>query len=297
MLLPPREDSLRRLSIGIPMSFTSEQAREWTIQAIGTYGPKVLTAGIILVITWFVARLARGSVLKILTKAKLEASLSKFFSRLVYLACLGLGVVIGLQQLGVETTSIIAILGAASLAVGLALQDSLSNFAAGVTILVLRPFRVGDYIAGSGVEGTVKDINLFSTELSTVENLKIVVPNSKLSTDVVKNYSSNPTRRIDLVIGISYDSPIDKAKSVLEDILKNEKKVLNDPKWLIAVSELAESSVNLVLRVWVKNADYWDIRFHLLNEIKDQFDAKGIEIPFPHTVVKLQEEAKTQINE
>jgi len=278
------------------LNITSENLSQWLLGGLTYYGPKVGLALLILIFGWLVARLARSSVAKILTKARLEQSLCKFFSRIAYLGTIALTAIIALQQLGVETTSIIAVVGAASLAVGLALQDSLSNFAAGVTILILRPFKIGEYISGAGVEGTVQDINLFSTELATVENLKIVVPNSKLSADVVKNFSANPTRRIDLVIGISYDSSIDDAKALLEEILRKEPKVLNSPNWLIAVGELAESSVNLVLRVWVKNSDYWDIRFHLLSEIKNAFDEKGIEIPFPHTVVQVKEETKLKVS-
>lgn len=266
---------------------------EALVEKASVFAPKLGAALAIFSIGWIIARILRNTALKVFSKTGLEQSLSKFFSRIIYLLILVVSLVTALQQMGVETTSIIAVLGAMSLAVGLALQDSLSNFAAGVTILVLRPFKIGDYISGAGIEGTVKDINLFSTELATVENLKIVVPNSKLSSDVIKNYSANRTRRIDLIVGIGYDSSIVKAKTILEEILKKEPKVLNSPQWLIAVGELGDYSVNLVLRVWVKNENYWDIRFSLLNEIKNSFDKEGIEIPYPKREVFMKQVANS----
>ena len=257
------------------------------IDKITQYGPNALASLVILVIGWMAAALVRSAIRKLLSKTKLERSLLNFFARIAYIVVLVLTFITALQQLGVETTSIIAVLGAMSLAVGLALQDSLSNFAAGVTLLVLKPFKLDDYIEGGGVEGFVKDINLFSTELATVDNLKIVIPNSKLSADTIKNYSANFTRRIDLEVGIGYDSSVVQSKALIEEILKKEVKILNSPEWLIAVGELGDSSVNLIVRVWVKREDYWDIRFHLLNEIKISFDKNGIEIPFPQRVVHM----------
>ena len=253
------------------------------------YGPQVIISLAVLVVGWFIARICQSITKKILAQTKLDKSLINFFARIIFILVLVMAIVTCLQRLGVEPTSIFAALGALSLAVGLALQGSLSNFAAGIILLILRPFKLEDYIASEGIEGYVKDINLFSTELATVDNLKIIVPNSKLSENVIKNFSSNRTRRIDLSIGISYGSSVVKAKALIEEILKKQEKVLNSPEWLIAVGELADSSVNLVVRVWVKRQDYWDIRFHLLNEIKTSFDANGIEIPFPQRVVHMKQ--------
>jgi small conductance mechanosensitive channel len=181
----------------------------------------------------------------------------------------------------------VAIIGAAGLAVGFALQGSLANFAAGVLILVLRPFRVGDFIMGAGEAGVVKEISLFTTELSTPDNIKVIVPNGQLFGDVIKNVTAYDTRRIDLVLGIGYSSDIEKAYDVLMDLIKEDTRILSGPAPQIAVSELADSSVNLVVRPWVKKEDYWTVRFDLTRKIKEAFDKNGIEIPFPQRVVHM----------
>jgi small conductance mechanosensitive channel len=179
----------------------------------------------------------------------------------------------------------VAILGAAGFAIGFALQGSLGNFAAGVLILVLRPFRVGDFIMGAGEAGTVKTIKLFTTELATPDNIKIMIPNGKLFGDTIKNVSGYDTRRVDLVIGIGYGSDIQQAHDVTADLMARDERILKDPPPQIAVSELADSSVNLVVRPWVAKADYWGLRFDLTRKIKEAFDQNGIEIPFPQRVV------------
>ena len=183
--------------------------------------------------------------------------------------------------------SFIAILGAAGFAVGFALQGSLANFAAGVLILALRPFKTGDYIMGAGEAGTVKEISLFTTVLSTPDNIKIMVPNGKLFGDVIKNISAYDTRRVDFVVGIGYGSDIQKAYDVIMGLIKEDSRILPEPAPQVAVSELADSSVNFVIRPWVKSSDYWPLKFDMTRKIKEAFDANGIEIPFPQRTVHM----------
>ena len=193
-----------------------------------------------------------------------------------------------LSQLGVQTTSLIAILGAAGLAVGLALQGSLANFAAGVLLLVFKPFKVGDFVEAGGVLGVVEELRVFNSVLRTPDNREITVPNGKIYNDVITNFSARDTRRIDLVVGISYDADIRKAKEIVESILNNDERVLKDPAPTWGVMDLADSSVNLYIRPWVASADYWNARCDLLEVIKTSFDANGIGIPFPQMDVHLQ---------
>ena len=206
---------------------------------------------------------------------------------MIYFLILTFAVLAALAKFGIQTASFVAILGAAGFAIGFALQGSLSNFAAGVLILVLRPFKVGDYIDGAGVAGTVKEIKLFTTVLATPDNIKIMVPNGKLFGDTIKNISAFDTRRVDIVIGIGYTSDIQKAYDVLMDLMNEDTRVLSDPPANVAVSELADSSVNFVVRPWVKKEDYWGVKFDLTRRIKEAFDENGIEIPFPQQVVHM----------
>lgn len=249
------------------------------------YGLKILGAIIILILGRIAAGIGRRIVKRLLEKAKTEPSIVSFVGSLTYILILVFAILAALAKFGLQTASFVAILGAIGFAIGFALQGSLANFAAGVLILVLRPYRVGDYIIGAGEGGSVKDIHLFTTELATPDNVKIMVPNGKLFGDVIKNYSVYETRRIDLVIGIGYSSSIQKAYDVIMDILKKDTRVLPDPAPQVAVSELADSSVNFVVRPWVKKEDYWGARFDLTRGIKEAFDENGIEIPFPQRVV------------
>jgi small conductance mechanosensitive channel len=252
-----------------------------------TYGLNVLGAILILIAGRIVAGIARGLMEKILLRANAEPTIISFVKSLTYIAILTFAVLAALSKFGIQTASFIAILGAAGFAVGFALQGSLSNFAAGVLILVLRPFKVGDYIDAAGVAGTVKEIGLFSSTLATPDNIKILVPNGKIYGDTIKNVSAFDTRRVDLVIGIGYSSSIQKAHEVLLDLINRDSRILADPPPQVAVSELADSSVNLVVRPWVKREDYWAVRFDLTHNIKQAFDENGIEIPFPQRVVHM----------
>jgi small conductance mechanosensitive channel len=250
-----------------------------------TYGMQVIGAIIILILGRIAAGIGRKLMKRLLIRSKTDRAVVSFVSNLTNILKLTFAVLAALAKFGIQTASFVAILGAAGFAVGFALQGSLGNFAAGVLILVLRPFRTGDYIEGAGTAGTVKDIELFNTILATPDNIKIMVPNGKLFGNVIKNISAYDTRRIDLVVGIGYSSPIGKAVGVLEELIKKETRILSDPSAQIAVSELADSSVNLVVRPWVKKEDYWGVRWDLTRAIKESFDEHGIEIPFPQHVV------------
>ena len=255
------------------------------------YGIKVIGAIIILILGRIAAGIGQKTVKKLLEKSKTDPAVVSFVGSMIYFLILIFAVLAALAKFGIQTASFVAILGAAAFAIGFALQGSLANFAAGVLILVLRPFKVGDFIDGAGVAGTVKDIQLFTTVLATPDNVKIMVPNGKLFGDTIKNFSGFDTRRIDFVIGIGYTSDIQKAYDVLMSLIKADTRILSDPPTNIAVSELADSSVNFVVRPWVKRSDYWGVKFDLTRKIKEAFDENGIEIPFPQHVVHMLSES------
>ncbi len=252
-----------------------------------TYGLQIIGAILILIVGRIAAGICRSVVTRILERGKADPAIVSFAGRLIFILVITFAILAALAKFGIQTASFVAVIGAASFAVGFALQGSLSSFAAGVLILAFRPFRVGDFIDAAGVMGAVKDIHLFTTILATPDNVQIIVPNSKLYGDIIKNYSANETRRVDMVFGIGYGSSIQDAYETIESILKQEERVLVDPAPQIAVSELADSSVNFVVRPWVKAADYWGVRFDLTRKIKEAFDEKGIEIPFPQTTVHM----------
>jgi small conductance mechanosensitive channel len=264
-----------------------DTASQQIVFFVTTYGIKIIGAIVILILGRIAAGIGRRIVGRILEKAETDPAIISFVRSLTYILILVFAVLAALAKFGIQTASFVAILGAAGFAVGFALQGSLANFAAGVLILALRPFKVGDYIMGAGQAGTVKDISLFTTELSTPDNVKILVPNGKLFGDVITNWSVYDTRRVDLVIGIGYASNIQKAYEVIEGLMKEDSRILTDPAPQIAVSELADSSVNFVVRPWVNRADYWNVKFDLTRKIKEAFDANGIEIPFPQRVVHM----------
>jgi small conductance mechanosensitive channel len=251
------------------------------------YGLKIIGAILILIIGRIAAGIGGKVVTKALEKSKTDPAVTSFVRSLTYFLILTFAVLAALAKFGIQTASFVAILGAAGFAIGFALQGSLANFAAGVLILVLRPFKIGDYIDSAGVAGTVKDIQLFTTVLATPDNIKILVPNGKIFGDVIKNISAYDTRRVDLVIGIGYTSDIQKAYDIMMNLVKEDSRILSDPATQIAVSELADSCVNFVLRPWVKKEDYWNVKFDLTRKIKETFDENGIEIPFPQQVVHM----------
>lgn len=245
------------------------------------YGMNIVAAILTLVIGLFVARLISGGFHKVLTKRKLESTIVDFATAMTRYVVIAFVVIAALSRIGVQTTSFIALIGAAGLAVGLALQGSLSNFASGILIVMLRPFKAGEYIEAAGTAGSVVSVQIFSTTLTTPDNKFVVVPNSAILGGNIINYSRMPTRRIDLVIGVSYGSDLAKTRELLDRVVKANSAVLATPAPQVAVAELAASSVNLVVRPWVNCGDYWKVRFELMEAIKNGLDAEGIEIPFP----------------
>lgn len=245
------------------------------------------TAVIIFYVGRIVVRLVTKGLRRIMEAQEFDMTLVSFVSNLVNMILMVVVVIAAVGALGVQTTSFIAILGAAGLAVGLALQGSLSNFASGVLIIIFRPYRVGDWIEGAGISGAVVDVQILTTILKTGDNKQIIVPNSQIMDGIITNYSANDTRRVDMVVGVSYADDVDKVRAALEDLITAEERILDDPAPTIAVSELADSSVNFVVRPWVKTADYWGVKFDLTEAIKKRFDQDGISIPFPQRDVHL----------
>ena len=251
------------------------------------YGLKVLAAVVILIVGRFAAKIVSNILRRVMRNAKVDQTLRRFVANMAYILLLVFVVLAALSQLGIQTTSFIAILGAAGLAIGLALQGSLSNFAAGFLMIIFRPFRVGDYIEGAGTAGTVEEIQIFTTTLVTPDNKTVIIPNNSLTSDNIVNWTTKGTRRVDLVMGISYDDDIDKAKQIMADVLAADERILKDPAPQIAMVELADSSVNFVVRPWVNAKDYWAVYMGVTEAIKKAFDASGVSIPFPQRDVHL----------
>ncbi len=262
-------------------------AKLWEFLAI--YGLKIIVAIIVLIVGRWIAKLLRGITQKVMTKRKLDSTIVSFVANLIYILLLTFVILAALGQLGIQTTSLIAVIGAAGLAIGLALQGSLANFAAGFLMIIFRPFKVGDYIEGAGVAGTVEEIQIFTTQLKTPDNRTIIIPNAKLTADNITNYTTKETRRVDLVVCIGYGDDIDNAKKVIAGLLAQDERILKNPPSTIGVIELADSSVNFVVRPWVKSADYWNVYFDITENIKKRFDVEGISIPFPQQDVHLYE--------
>ncbi|SHH30078.1 mechanosensitive ion channel family protein [Tepidibacter thalassicus] len=255
------------------------------IKYVADYGFNILGSIFIIVIGFYISKKVKNLTKKFLQKSNIDVSLVAFISQLVYVLCLVFVGVSALNKLGMSTTSFVAVLGASGFAIGLAFQDSLSNFASGILILIFKPFRTNDYIQGAGTEGTVVEMQIFNTILKTPDNKTIIVPNSKLTSDNIINFTFQDKRRIDFVFGISYDSDIRTAKNIIEKVFNEEERVLKDPKPVIGVYEFADSCVNIAARPWVKTEDYWDVYYSLMEKIKYDFDKNGIEIPYPQRVV------------
>ncbi len=252
---------------------------------ITEYGMKLVGAILILVIGLWVAKILTNLVSKLLVKKNVDPTLVKFLTALTNIALIAFVVIAAISKVGIETTSFVALLGAAGLAVGFALQGSLSNFASGVMLIIFKPIKVGNYVEGGGMEGVVEEIGIFVTTLITLDNKVVFVPNAKLTSDNIVNYSLKETRRVDLVFGIAYKQDIDNARASIADVLNSNQKVLTNPKPDILVSELADSSVNFEVRPWCKTNDYWDVYYSVIEDIKKKFDEQKIEIPFPQTDV------------
>lgn len=268
------------------MSESVEKTVQTVIDFVAMYGLQVLAAIIILVAGFWFAGFAKNKVRALLLRSRnVDEMLAGFLSTIVKYLVVAVTVLAVLNKFGVETTSLIAVLGAAGLAIGLALQGTLSNVAAGVMILFLRPFKVGDFVDIDGKGGTVKEVSLFTTELATVDNIQIILPNSRVWGSPILNYSAHPTRRVDLLMGISYEDDINQAMAIIEKLAGEDKRIKQDPAPVLAVGELADSSVNLIVRVWVDAPDYWKVRWDMTKNVKEAFDQEGISIPFPQQVV------------
>ena len=255
----------------------------WAIRIVGAIA--------IFVIGRWVAKALTKALRSLMDRASIDTALAGFLSNIAYAALLALVIIAALDTLGVETTSVIAIFGAAGLAVGLALQGSLSNFAAGVMLMIFRPFKAGDYVSAGGVDGVVEQVRVFNTLVRTPDNREITVPNKRILDDNIVNFTARDTRRIDLVMGIGYDDDIRKAKEIIEKVIGEEARILEDPAPVIMVLELADSSVNIAVRPWVKTSDYWATRGDLLHQMKIELEGAGLSIPYPQRDVHLFQEA------
>ena len=273
------------------MNWESIDIQEIISSYVIPWGINIILALAVFVIgRWLASMIVRG-VKRLMKKADMDKALIGFLSSILNAVLLVVVVIAALEQLGVNTTSVLAVFAAAGLAVGLALKDSLSNFSAGVMLIIFKPFKVGDFVEAAGIAGVVEVIRIFNTQLRTGDNREIIVPNAQIYGGIITNFSAREQRRIDLVIGIGYEDDIRVAKQILEEILQAEERILKEPAPVILVSELGESSVDLAVRPWVNSADYWDVRSDLLETIKREFDAKGISIPYPQRDVHLHQAA------
>ncbi len=276
-------DELQVPGLGVDWAGLYEQ-----FQAVGiNFAIKIIAAIVIFFVGRIIARVVTNGIRKLMATQQVDRILETFVSNLVYWTLMTIVVIAAISQVGVQTTSLIAVMGAAGLAVGLALQGSLANFAAGVLIVMFRPYKVGDYVEAAGVAGSVVQLQFLTTILKTVDNKQIVVPNAQIMSSVITNYSANDTRRVDLVIGIGYDDDIDKARDTIRELVDADDRILKDPACLIAVSELTDSSVNLIVRPWVKTSDYSGVKFDLTEAIKKRFDKEGISFPYPQQDVHI----------
>jgi small conductance mechanosensitive channel len=224
---------------------------------------------------------------KTMAKGNTDRTLTTFVKNLSYITLLTFVIIAALGRLGIQTISFIAVIRAAGLAIGLALQGALANFAAGVLMIIFRPFKAGDYVDAGGAMGTVQQVQIFNTIMHTPDNRRVIVPNALITAGTITNFSANDTRRVDLVVGVSYDDDLRKAKQILEDIVTRDPRVLKEPAPVVAVSELGDSSVNIVVRPWVNAADYWGVYFGLTEQFKLQLDENGITIPYPQRDVHV----------
>ncbi|MDY6828268.1 MAG: mechanosensitive ion channel [Pseudomonadota bacterium] len=272
-------------------SFDIQALAENAQAFIALYGLKIIAAILIFVIGRWVTKLVTSGVRRAMESREVDPTLVGFTSALVQYALLAFVIIAALGELGIQTASFIAILGAAGLAVGLALQGSLSNFAAGVLIILFRPFKSGDFIDAGGAMGIVEQIHVFHTKMRSADNKAIIVPNSSIMGGNITNFSAKETRRVDLVIGVSYDAYIPDAKKLLREVVESDERVLEDPAVFVAVTELADSSVNFTIRAWVNSADWWPTLCDLTENIKLKLDEAGIGIPYPQMDVHIAKEA------
>jgi len=257
------------------------------ITVLTTYGLDVIGAIVILIIGNMVSKRIPKTVSKVLSKRNVDITVVNFLGSLTRMSILTITLLLVLAQFGIQTASLIAVLGAAGLAIGLALQGTLSNVAGGVMLLFFRPMRVGDFVEVAGYAGTVKAVNLFTTEMATGDNVQIILPNASVWGSAIKNFSFHDTRRVDMVMGIGYEDDMDKARDVMLALIEGDDRALKDPAPMVVVSELADSSVNFTIRIWCKSADYWALKFDMTKAMKTAFDKEGINIPYPQQVVHV----------
>ena len=270
--------------------FDTEKMSQMMDTYVIPWGINIVMAIAIYIIGKFIVSILVNVFGKVLARSKYDEMLIDFIKAIVNSILMLFVIIASLDKLGVNTSSMVAIFGAAGLAIGLSLQGSLQNFAAGVMLLVFRPFKSGDFIDAGGEMGTVMSISIFTTIMTTPDNKQIIVPNGKVYGGNITNFSANATRRVDMVVGISYDSDLRKAKEILNEMVAADERILKDPAPTIAVSELAESSVNFVVRPWVKSGDFWAVKFDFTEAVKLRFDSEGIGIPFPQIDVHVRKD-------
>ena len=261
-----------------------EEFLETSQDLLFLYAPKVITALLILFIGLYAIKIIIKSSRKLMQKRGVDITLQKFLGNLIGWILKVLLFITVISQLGVATTSFAAIIAAAGLAIGLALQGSLGNFAGGVLIMIFKPIKIGDFIEAQGESGTVKEIEIFTTKLNTPDNKEVIIPNGALSNGNIVNYSTEATRRVDFTFGVGYDSDIRKTKEIIFDVINNHPLILKEPATAVNLSELADSSINFFTRAWVKKEDYWTVKFDVIEQTKEALDAAGIDIPYPHRV-------------
>lgn len=266
---------------------TLDSVKEFLATKGVDYGLKILAAILIFVVGKWIAKFLSNLIGKAMSKAKLEPTLVTFVKNLCYVGLIVFVAIAAMSALGIQTAQFIAVVGAAGLAIGLALQGSLSNFASGVLLVIFKPFQAGDFVEVAGVKGTVQAVQIFNTVLNSPDNVRVTIPNSQITGSSIMNYTVNGTRRLDLVFGVSYDDDINKAQKVIEGVLAKDDRILKEPAPTVAVYELADSSVNFVCRPWVKAADYWTMWFDLTAKVKVALEGAGLTIPFPQRDVHM----------
>lgn len=274
-----------------PVKQASEVAViEKIIEALTLYGMKIIAAVIIIVLGLWISRRIKNCFLKTLQKKEVDPTLVGFFTNILHGGLVIFVVISAISKLGVPTTSFVAVIGAAGLAVGLALQGSLSNFAAGILLIIFKPFKVGNFVKAGGEAGVIVEVGIFTTELKTPDNVQIIIPNSTIMGSAITNVSAHPTRRVDMTLGVGYGDDLNKAKQIMEDLLAADERVLKHPVVTIAVANLGESSVDFVVRPWVNSGDYWAVKSDFMKAVKEKFDAEGISIPYPQSDVHVFQE-------
>ena len=268
------------------------QATEATVvekmmEALTLYGMKIIAAVVIIVVGLWISKIIKNCFVKTLQKKEVDPTLVGFFASMLHGGLVIFVVISAISKLGVQTTSFVAVIGAAGLAVGLALQGSLSNFAAGILLILFKPFKVGNFVKAGGEAGVIVEVGIFTTEMKTPDNVQIIIPNATIMGSAITNVSAHPTRRIDMTLGVGYGDDLNKAKKIMEGLLSADERVLKDPVVTIAVANLGDSSVEFVIRPWVNSADYWAVRSDFIKAVKEKFDAEGISIPYPQSDVHL----------